>query len=277
MARQNSRDNSMYSQRKVSGRSKNKTFLIVCEGTETEPNYFASFQKIAHAKKIAKINIEPAGCVGKTLVEKAKNLKKLGNYADDEVWCVFDRDLKKENNNQQNFNAAIKTAIESKLNLAVSNDAFELWFLLHYEYYVSQTHRSDYEKLLSAKTRLNEKYEKNSKDMYDKLKDKQLDAIKFAKRLWSSYGDENEVDDPDQLTIQERIKRHNMNPSTTVYQLVEKLNQVIFPEEKFNQSNTSEEEGIIAILIILIIASGNFLLLYKYFQCKSQLSNSYIL
>jgi hypothetical protein len=216
----------MYSKRKVSGRSKDKIFLIVCEGKETEPNYFEGFQRIAHAKKIAKINIEPAGLVGISLVKEAKQLKKQGNYGDDEVWCVFDRDLKKENNNQQNFNEAIKSAIENKLNLAISNDAFELWFLLHYEYYQSETHRSEYEKMLS--TRLGEKYEKNSETMYEKLKEKQSNAIKFAKKLWLSHCNLHGIDDPDKLTIEQRIIIHNINPSTTVYQLVEKLNEVIF-------------------------------------------------
>lgn len=226
MAKPNLKNNTMYSPRKVSGRSKEKTFLIVCEGKETEPNYFQGFQEIAHTKRIAFIKIKEGVGVGITVVKTAKQLKEQGNYADDEVWCVFDRDFKKENNNQQNFNSAIKLAIESKLNLAVSNDAFELWFLLHYEYYQSETHRSDYEKMLSI--RLGEKYEKNSETMYEKLNEKQSDAIKFAKKLWSSHCNLHGIDDPDKLTIEQRIIIHNINPSTTVYQLVEKLNEVIF-------------------------------------------------
>lgn len=227
MAKSTPKNNSMYSQRKVSGRSKNKTFLIVCEGKETEPNYFEGFQKIAHAQKVAYIIIKDTGAVGITVVKTAKELKEQGNYQDDEVWCVFDRDLKKENNNQQNFNAAIKLAIDNKLNLAISNDAFELWYLLHYEYYQSQTHRSNYKNMLSAKTRLGEKYEKNSENMYEKLQDKQSDAIKFAKKLWLNHCHSQGIDDPHNLTIEERIIIHNINPSTTVYQLVEKLNEVI--------------------------------------------------
>ena len=228
MARQNSRNNSMYSQRKVSGRSKVKTFLILCEGEKTEQNYFEGFQKIARANKTAYITIKGLGAVGITVVTIAKQLKEQGNYGDDEVWCVFDRDLKYENNNQQNFNAAIRLAIENQLNLAVSNDAFELWFLLHYEYYQSETHRSEYEKMLSI--RLGEKYEKNSETMYEKLKDKESNAINFAKKLWLNHCNLHGIDDPnpDKLTVKQRIIIHNINPSTTVYQLVEKLNEVIF-------------------------------------------------
>lgn len=232
MAKSNLKNNTMYSKRKVSGRAKEKIFLIVCEGKETEPNYFEGFQEIAHTKRIAFIKIKEGVGVGITVVKTAKQLKEQGNYADDEVWCVFDRDLKKENNNQQNFNEAIKSAIENKLNLAVSNDAFELWFLLHYEFYQSQTHRSDYKTMLSFKTRLGEKYEKNSETMYEKLKDKESNAINFAKKLWSSHCNLYEIDDsdPNNLTVEQRIIIHNINPSTTVYQLVEKLNEVIFPK-----------------------------------------------
>lgn len=231
MAKRNSENNRIYSQRKVTGRTKRKRFLIVCEGKATEPNYFKCFQELGKNTQTATIQIEDLGAVGITVVKKAKKLKEQGNYENDEVWCVFDRDLKQENNNQQNFNEAIKLAIEYELNLAISNDAFELWYLLHYEYYESETHRSTYKKMLSAKTRLGEKYEKNSQNMYEKLQDKQSNAIKYAKQLWLNHCNLDKVVDPNNLTIQERIKIHNINPSTTVYQLVDKLNEVIFRDQ----------------------------------------------
>lgn len=124
------------------------------------------------------------------------------------MWCVFDRDLKRENNNQQNFNAAITLAKNNNINLAISNDAFELWFLLHYEYYSSCTHRNELIKKLED--RLGAKYQKNSYDMYEKLIDKQSDAIKRAKNLWDNC-----------------CQDHNVNPSTTVFELVEMLNSFL--------------------------------------------------
>lgn len=209
-----------------------KRFLIVCEGKETEPNYFKSFQTIGRDTKTVHIDIIRAGAVGITVVKEAKKLKEQdGYYAKDEVWCVFDRDAKEEPYNLQNFNEAIRLAMENQLNLAISNDAFELWYLLHYEYYESETHRSNLKEMLSSKKRLGEKYEKNSEDMYEKLKDKQSSAIKSAKNLWLSYADAPIIDNTDELPIEERLRRHNINPSTTVYQLVEKLNAVIFPSK----------------------------------------------
>lgn len=213
--------------RKVNCRPERKRFLIICEGKETEPNYFEAFQKIGRDTQTATIKIIAESAVGITIVERAKKEKDQdGSYGEDEVWCVFDRDAKKENNNQQNFNEAIRLAIEKKLNLAISNDAFELWFLLHYEYYESETHRSDLKEMLSSKTRLGEKYEKNCEDMYEKLKNKQANAIKNAKNLLSSY--DIEPENLAHLTLKERTRIHNKNPSTTVYKLVEKLNEVIF-------------------------------------------------
>ena len=166
-----------------------KRFLLLCEGIETEPNYFEYFQKIGRDNQTVTIQIEPLGVVGITVVREAIQRKKQDNsYKEDEVWCIFDKDAKKENNNQHNFNEAIRLAFKNELNLAVSNDAFELWFLLHYEYYQSETHRKNIIKILNKK--LENKYEKNCTDMYYQLKDKQSDAIKFAKKLWNSYSNQ---------------------------------------------------------------------------------------
>ena len=221
----------VFERRKVNCKPVRKRFLIICEGTETEPNYFESFQKIGRDTQKVTIQIIPEGAVGITIVERAKKRKEQdGSYGKDEVWCVFDRDAKKENNNQQNFNYAIRLAVENELNLAISNDAFELWYLLHYEYYQSETHRSDLKEMLSSKTRLGEKYEKNCEDMYEKLLDKQANAIKYAKKLLSSYG--IDPDNLDNLPLEERTRIHNQNPSTTVYKLVEKLNEVIVESQK---------------------------------------------
>jgi hypothetical protein len=189
-----------------------KRFLIVCEGEKTEPNYFAGFQN--ELRTIAFLEIIPAGRVSLSLVKEAKKLKdEDGEYKDDEVWCVFDRDFKAENSNQKNFNEAIELAKRNNINLAVSNDAFELWFLLHYEYYCSQTHRNDLITMLSDKKRLGAKYEKNSANMYKKLKEKQPEAIKNAKNLWNQCNGD-----------------YNTNPSTTVFQLVVELMQYLAKE-----------------------------------------------
>jgi len=55
----------------------------------------------------------------------------------------------------------IRSALKAGFKCAYSNDAFELWFTLHYNYYDQQQHRSFYYEKLSAFWNIN--YEKNGK------------------------------------------------------------------------------------------------------------------
>lgn len=197
-----------------------RRFLIVCEGTETEPNYFEALGK--KLKDKVNIIIKREGKVSLSLVEKAQEyVEEDGEFGtQDEVWCVFDRDLKKENKNQENFNKAIMLAHNSNIYLAISNDSFELWFLLHFSYYCSQTHRDDLKDMLDSK--MKENYNKNDPKLYDKLEPLQQQAIKHAKKLWHSH--DEQVDTSIQ-GIDKLIKKHNINPSTTVYKLVNTLTE----------------------------------------------------
>ena len=134
----------------------------------------------------------------------AKDLSKQEDY--DQVWCVFDRnDFPKED-----FNNAIKNAREKGIQIAYSNEAFELWYLLHFEFLSAGIPRSDYIKKL--KLLLGHKYQKNSETIYEELFDKQSTAIKNATNLLKQYNPPNPVDD---------------NPSTTVHLLVQELNKFI--------------------------------------------------
>ncbi|MEL6441699.1 MAG: RloB family protein [Cyanobacteria bacterium J06621_8] len=198
----------------------NKRFLIVCEGTETEPNYFEALGR--KIKNKVNLNIRREGKVYSSLVEKAREIvKEDGSYkinAGDEVWCVFDRDINRQNGNQQDFNEAIILAYDNSINLAISNDAFELWFLQHFSYYESETHRINYKSMLSQS--IGGKYNKNDPQLYEKLEPYQEQAIKNSARLWNSYDQTIDLptDETDKL-----IKKHNMNPSTTIHLLVGKL------------------------------------------------------
>lgn len=195
-----------YYNRPVETQTQRKWFLIVCEGKKTEPNYFKSFPV---NKKVINLDIQGDGLNTISLVEKTIELKEEGKYnADnnDEVWCVFDRDSFPP----QNFNAAISRAESNDIKVAYSNEAFELWYLLHFHYYDTAISRKDYQSMLTKL--LEHKYEKNSKIIYDEIKDKQENAIKHAKRLLQAYNLPNPEQD---------------NPSTTVHLLVEELNKFI--------------------------------------------------
>jgi RloB-like protein len=204
-----------YSNRKINALETIPKFVIVCEGEKTEPNYFRKFP-VPTRPKVVDVDIRGVGRTTLSLVEAASRLKEeLGLKFDidgykDQVWCVFDRDFKQENFNTQNFNAAITLARKQKFGIAYSNDAFELWYILHFEYYESETHRQEYTKKLE--TRLGHRYEKNSETMYDELRDKQSTAIKYAKKILEKH-------DPGMTGTH--------NPSTTVHLLVEELNKFI--------------------------------------------------
>ena len=200
------RTNIDYYNRKVKTR---RWFLIVCEGEKTEPNYFRSFPV---DPKVIKLDIKGEGKNPKSLVEKAISLKNDSESDEkDRFWCVFDRDKNPQNpNDSQNFNSAITLARNNGINVAYSNDAFELWYLLHFDFHNTGISRQRYQNMLTNK--LGHKYQKNSKTIYDELKSRQQDAIKHAKRLLIEYDRPNPESD---------------NPSTTVHLLVEELNSFI--------------------------------------------------
>ena len=131
----------------------------------------------------------------------------------DRLWVVFDRD----SFSAKNFNNAIQRCKENKpeIGCAWSNEAFELWYLLHFQYYENAMSRKDFKGLIenNLKPVLGEdfRYEKNSEQMYALLKEhgSQEDAIRNGKRLAELYG--------------ERQDYANHNPSTMVWMLVEEL------------------------------------------------------
>ena len=135
-----SRRNIDYYNRKDKSR---RWFLIVCEGEKTEPNYFRSFPVDT---KVIKLDIRGEGRNTNSLVEKAIELKNgLESDETDRFWCVFDRDKNPKNpNDSQNFNSAITLARNNGIDVAYSNDAFELWYLLHFHFYNTGTSRKDY-------------------------------------------------------------------------------------------------------------------------------------
>ena len=98
------------------------TILIVCEGKNTEPSYFRQF-------KLSSATIKAIGNGHNTtsLVNQAIELSRGGVY--DQVWCVFDKDQFPA----ADFNNAINIANAQNFGVAYSNQAFEYWFILHFE------------------------------------------------------------------------------------------------------------------------------------------------
>lgn len=203
MIKQKRRNNNAFgktpSQRQQAVLSQKKRFLIVCGGEETEPNYFKAFAVASTI--VLGTNYDPL-----YLVEYALNEKKRRGYINklDQVWVVFDKDEFPPDR----YHRAIIKARDENIGAAYSNEAFELWFLLHYDYHTVALTRSHYCDKLSEK--IGKKYTKNDRQMYAYLRPQQTIAVSRAEKLLKSYG------------ISSHYAQHN--PCTTVHLLVNALN-----------------------------------------------------
>jgi hypothetical protein len=203
MARgQNNKYGSSYRKRIDGGVTPSVRFLIVCEGERTEPKYFKGFPLVT-----ADVEIIGEGYNTVSLINRVISLRKELGFLNktDYVWCVFDKDDYSDNN----FNAAIHKAEANGINVAYSNEAFELWYLLHFDRHDSALHREQYIDKLSENLKF--RYTKNYNEMYSLLIDNQPIAIKRAKELYQKRSS----------------SPANDNPSTTVFKLVEELNKYI--------------------------------------------------
>lgn len=127
-------------------RKEKESFLIICEGENTEPDYFNHFKL-----KSAKIKAIGEGFNTLSLINRAVKIvndEKEKGLQYDQVWCVFDKDSFSDND----FNSAIKKA-EDKHNfkVAYSNQAFEYWLILHFnDHQGGAIDRKSYNKLLNS-------------------------------------------------------------------------------------------------------------------------------
>jgi hypothetical protein len=171
-------------------------FIIFCQGEKTEPLYFEGFKK----KATCKVNIQEGNKESPSqLVKKAKDQKHP--YDARQIWVVFDKD------DFQDFDKAIDLAEKEGIKTAYSNEAFEIWFLLHFNYINTSIGRKQYANILT--NRLDTKYNKCDPTLFKKLEPHINTAIKYAKKLYDTYS-------PD-------TPHSKRNPCTTVYRLVQEL------------------------------------------------------
>ena len=132
---------------------------------------------------------------------------------------VFDKDSFSSNN----FNAAILLAENNNIKVGWSNEAFELWYLLHFQYRNTSMSRTEYktaiEVEINAKIAAQSKsknpkkfvYKKNSVEMYSILE---------------KYGDQKQaITNAKKLILNQSCTNFAIhNPCTRVHLLVEELN-----------------------------------------------------
>src|SRR6266542_5658011 len=170
-------------------------FLIYCEGSNTEPVYFKSFPVDSETQ----VEVVGVGRSRTSLVEhiidlaKEKELLKGQKHYDEDrqIWCVFDKDSKGIEGEDEDFNNSIKLARDNGLRVAYSNDSFELWLILHDKYLDVQQTRKEYYDYLSEKFGI--KYEEIgktkefAKSLYQIYLRTQPSAIRSAKKLHDTY------------------------------------------------------------------------------------------
>lgn len=118
------------------------TFVIFCEDEISEYYYFKWFEtplikvNIIRKQKSMLTNIKKAitYCTDNGILIFNNNKYNIGEEGI-EIWCVYDRDIENNLNEitekDNEFNLSIVLAENHDINVAWSNDAFELWILLH--------------------------------------------------------------------------------------------------------------------------------------------------
>jgi hypothetical protein len=204
--------------RQINVRIKRKRYLIVCEGEKTEPNYFESLKRALPqgVLDVVDFRIVGEGFNTVSLVSRAISLRKEWEKESgrdvDKLWIVFDKDSFLS----ATFNKAVQLCeLEPKTEAAWSNEAFELWYLLHFEFYNTGISRESYKSKIQQNLRRKGVsefiYRKNDPEMFRLLNGygDQKQAVKHARRLHESYNNARNFAD--------------QNPCSTVYKLVVEL------------------------------------------------------
>ncbi len=185
----------------------NNKIKIYCNALQTEPNYFEAFAKEVNKSKVSDATVEviktqkKGGLDPYSAVEYV--IKNKGDCSN--VWVVFDKD-------HFDIEKAIRLAEENKINIAWSNECFELWLILHFNYITTSLDRKESLKKIKELIKKNcgIDYDKNSKKIYELTKEKIKIAVAYSKKQY-------------QLMKRDKVTVNKANPCNTVFKLVEVL------------------------------------------------------
>ena len=126
------------------------SYLIVTEGERTEPFYFQGIKKkiekniggMVSVMEVPTIKIHGEGSSTGKLIEIADEIVSRAKIIYQNIWIVFDKD------DFNDFDEAIKIGSEKGYKIAWSNQCFEYWIYLHFNYSDSDLHRSEWNKKL---------------------------------------------------------------------------------------------------------------------------------
>ncbi|MTJ08848.1 MULTISPECIES: RloB family protein [unclassified Anabaena] len=128
--------------------------LIACEGSKTEPIYFNSIRNELRSPTLEIIVLRnkgktDPGNIIEILIEKRQQIKyEKGWTKNDAAWAVFDGD-EHINKSLTSWQNAINRANSQKINLAITNPCFELWYLIHFQEHLAEINCDKLVKLLN--------------------------------------------------------------------------------------------------------------------------------
>lgn len=191
--------------RKVGIRQVKQSFLIVCEGLNTEPDYFNAFRLSSARVKAVGKGLGTISLVKEALSIRKEEERRGKSY--DHYWLVFDKDDFPD----EDFNEAIRLAEVSGFHAAWSNQSFEYWFILHFILFRGPLHRNQYADMLGKLIGI--PYSKKrgaAKTLYNLLFQRLETAIANAKNVLADFSG---------------VSPAKAESATTVFQLVEKLKE----------------------------------------------------
>ena len=181
-----------------------QSFLIVCEGEKTEPDYFKAFRMTAATVKAVGEAMNTMTLVNKAISIREADKAKKRFY--DQCWVVFDKD----DFPAKDFNQAIKYAEKNGFQVAYSNQAFEYWFLLHFNLYQGPIHRNQYKNMLEKLIGMPySKTEGSGAMMYNLLLVRQGQAVKNSETVLAEISHGNPAEEESSTTVHKLVKELN--------------------------------------------------------------------
>ncbi|KHD05587.1 hypothetical protein PN36_07005 [Candidatus Thiomargarita nelsonii] len=200
-------------------------FLIVCEDEKTEPGYFKQFQKKFPEKTMYIRTVgtgrDPKGVIEQAIEKREEFKLELEYHKEiDFVWAVFDKDDADENETKINrFNDAFKIAERENIQIAYSNEAFELWLLLHISYIEESKPLSRSEIYAKLQSQIRKSAKKYNDYEYDHYK-----ANKIVEIINEIGNEEQAIQKASKLLDYHKNKEPiEANPSTKIHILVKEL------------------------------------------------------
>lgn len=196
--------------RKPIRRPQRRRILIVCEGQETERNYFDQLKREGFAKDHLAITVKRGKGGSRTQVARyaVRNRNEAGEPYD-EIWCVMDTEKPSD---RDDCEAALRILRKHRIEPCLSNPAFEVWLLSHFQKTTSTYLDCDaVERDLNPhwKSRFARDYDKAEARIFGLLSSLTVTAISNARWTREDYHSNRPILDS--------------NPATDVYRFVERL------------------------------------------------------